>query len=117
MTHWDDFGPRWLHDPQPRDGYTLISHHYIPHAKVQVEGGSIDFPSITGEVDVFDGDTLVGRKTDSAEGALSVPIAPGKGERRINLLFRTKTGKPFAFKQNVFVRQNAGGSSNGRNSG
>lgn len=108
MTNWDDFGPRWLHDPQPIHGYTLVSHRYTPHAKVQREGGVIDFPSLTGVVDIFDGETLVGRKTDSAEGALSVPIAPGKGERRVNLLFRTEARQPFAFKQNVLVRQKSG---------
>jgi len=109
MTKWDDFGPRWLHDPQPKDGYTLVSAHFTPHLRVQKEGGLVRFPSITCAVDVYDGDTLAGRKTDPAEGALTVPLKPGSGERRINLLFTTPAGKPFAFKQNVLVEQKVQG--------
>ncbi len=105
MTKWDDFGPRWLHDPQPKDGYTLVSAHFMPHKRIQREGGVVHFPSVTCAVDVYDGETLAGRKTDPGEGSLTVPLKPGAGERRINLLFRTPAGQPFAFKQNVIVRQ------------
>jgi beta-galactosidase len=107
MTKWDDFGPRWLHDPQPKDGFTLVSAHFTPHLRIQKEGGVVHFPSITCAVDVYDGDTLAGRKTDPGESALTVPLKPGMGERRINLLFATPAGKPFAFKQNVLVEQKA----------
>lgn len=105
MKLWDDFGPRWLHDPQDKDGYTLVSAHYTPFARVQKEGGTIDFPSITGAVEVYDGEILIGSKTDRAEGVLSVDLPPGQGERRLNLLFKTDAGEAFAFKKMVFVRQ------------
>ncbi len=105
MTLWDDFGPRWLHDAQPVDGYTLCSAHYTPFARVQKEGGVIDFPSLTGTVEIYDGDHLLATKTDPAEAFLSVDLPPGQGARRINLLFTTPAGKPFAFQKMVVVRQ------------
>ncbi|MBW8732890.1 MAG: DUF4982 domain-containing protein [Asticcacaulis sp.] len=105
MTKWDDFGPRWLHDPQPKDGYTLCSAHFTPHKRIQKTGGVVHFPSLTGTVDIYDGDSFIVRKADPGEGAVTVPLKPGEGERRINLLFTTPAGKPFAFKQNVLVQQ------------
>ncbi|WP_236621591.1 beta-galactosidase GalA [Asticcacaulis benevestitus] len=105
MTLWHDFGPRELQAGQTRDGYTLVSARYTPFAKVQAEGGSLDFPRLTGAVEVYDGTKLIGTKTDPAEGFLSVALPPGKGERRVNLLFRTLADTPYAFQQNVIVRQ------------
>ena len=105
MVKWDDFGPRWLHDAQPTDGYTLCSAHFTPFARVQREGGFIDFPSLTGIVEIYDGETLIGAKTDPGEGAFRAALAPGAGERRVNLLFKTPAGQPFAFQQTVMVLQ------------
>ncbi|TWB41081.1 beta-galactosidase GalA [Nitrospirillum pindoramense] len=104
-TPWDDFGTRWAHDPQTADGYTLCSVRFTPHAKVGRQGGRVVFLSLVGVCDIYEGGRLLGRKTTPMPGRMEVALAPGTGQRRLDVLFQTPAGAAFGFDRNVVVRQ------------
>ncbi|MEA1648653.1 beta-galactosidase GalA [Nitrospirillum sp. BR 11164] len=105
MAGWDDFGTRWAHDPQTADGFTLCSVRFTPQAKVGRQGGRVAFLSLVGACDIYEGGRLLGRKTETAPGPLTVDLAPRAGDRRLDVLFRTPAGAEFGFSRNVAVRQ------------
>jgi beta-galactosidase len=101
---WPDFGGRGLLDPLPLSGYCLCSAEFTPHVRVQRQGGLVDFFTVCGSCEVYDGPTLIARKDDAAESRLQVSLMPRAGLRRLNVIFRVEAGKPFGFRTDVMVK-------------
>ncbi|MGR4863626.1 beta-galactosidase GalA [Caulobacter sp. LARHSG274] len=108
LLQWPDFGGRGLLDPLPADGYCLCSAQFTPHARMQAQGGVVDFFRVVGACEVFDGDDLIARKSEPAEGPLTAALPPKPGPRRLNVVFHVVAGQPFGFRKDVTVKLRPG---------
>jgi beta-galactosidase len=104
MNSWQWFRPGVLNRPLDKDGYSLVAARYTPYAKVQKDGGKVEFLGVTGACEVYENGKLIGTKTDAAPGPLMLDIPAYSGERRLSVLFKVKAGEAYGFDGQIRTR-------------
>jgi beta-galactosidase len=104
MNSWSGFraGQRFARSEHP--GWDLCGIDLQPFARVQREGGELEFLDITGACEIYLDGRLVGTKTDPAPAPWRVRLPARPGKRRLSVIFRAVPGQVHGFGEAVRVR-------------
>jgi len=107
LAAWRGFTPGDVLQPLAASGYSVSLGRFTPYARIRAKGGVIEFSKIIGACDIFiDGVRSASKSTPEA-ASLRISLAPGPGQRRLAVVFKTKAGEPFGLGDVVQVRERA----------
>jgi beta-galactosidase len=107
LKTWRGFAPGDQLKPAVANGYSLSLCRFTAYARVRAIGGVIEFSHILGPCDVFIDGAPCATKSSAEAAPLRVPLTPGAGLRRLEVVFKTRMGEAFGFGDVVQVREQA----------
>jgi len=107
LKAWRGFAPGDRLAPPAVNGFSLSVCRFTPYARVRANGGAVEFSNILGACNVFIDGVLSATKASADAAPLRVPLAAGPGQRRLEVVFKTRRGEPFGFGEVVQVREGA----------